>query len=118
MILHCAGYRVKRSIVVSVSVENRRRSKQNTTIDSQESHWAGYGKVWSRMDIAPVPIVEVNHAGVKVRTALRHPLVSRSVSNSGICPCHSVAPVACAQEMLRSVLSSRLAHSFLHIALT
>lgn len=61
MILHCAGYRVKRSIVVSVSVENRRRSKQNTTIDSQESHWAGYGKVWSRMDIAPVPIVEVNH---------------------------------------------------------
>ena len=32
-----------------------------------------YGKLWSRMDVIPVPMLTLNHDGVKLRTIFRHP---------------------------------------------
>ena len=47
--------------MISVRVAKRRVLTQKAATESQYSHLAGYGNVWSKMDTAPVPIVEVNH---------------------------------------------------------
>ena len=59
--LHCVGQRAKRRVMMAVSVASSSMSKQNTAIESQYNHRAGYGNVWRSILNAPVPIVVVNH---------------------------------------------------------
>lgn len=54
---------IYRSIEMRVKVVNRRMFRQYTTTDSQYIHLALYGRLCSKMETMPVPIVTENHLG-------------------------------------------------------
>ena len=59
-------------------VTNSSMLRQKITTEIQYSQRPLYGRLCNRMDTIPVPMVTLNHDGVKLRTILRHPWLLRS----------------------------------------
>lgn len=66
------------SIEIAVKVMNRTILRQNTAIEIQCIHLALNGRLCSKIDTMPVPIVTANQDGLKLSTTLRQPCLLRS----------------------------------------
>lgn len=80
----CTGWRIMQDHIprkrVYLKIEMAKNKTNRTTLTAkiateiQYSHRALYGRLWSRIDTIPVPMLTLNHDGVKFNTIRRQPV--------------------------------------------
>lgn len=64
-----------RRVEINRNTQNRPMLRQKTMTDSQYSQSPLYGRLCSRIEVMPVPMVAANQDGVKFNTTRLHPLL-------------------------------------------